>query len=132
MFQHFQSSEEGTRNVVAECVGKLTLVDPQTLLPKLKVRLISLSCLFILMVYCYCIFFIFCLKFIHFFITCLSYLICFSLLLLVFSLSSLLPKFFYSTLLHLSYYNFYFVCLLVIFHMLLHFLLFFPSVFFTH
>ena len=31
-----ESSEEGTRNVVAECVGKLTLQDPDTLLPKLK------------------------------------------------------------------------------------------------
>ena len=38
LFQHFQSPEEGTRNVVAECVGKLTLVDPETLLPKLLVR----------------------------------------------------------------------------------------------
>lgn len=37
LFQHFQSPEEGTRNVVAECVGKLTLVDPETLLPKLLV-----------------------------------------------------------------------------------------------
>ena len=37
LFQHFESSEEGTRNVVAECVGKLSLVDPDTLLPKLRV-----------------------------------------------------------------------------------------------
>ena len=35
LFQHFESPEEGTRNVVAECVGKLTLVDPETLLPEL-------------------------------------------------------------------------------------------------
>ena len=38
LFQHFQSGEEGTRNVVAECVGKLTLADPDILLPKLKVN----------------------------------------------------------------------------------------------
>ena len=37
LYGHFESSEEGTRNVVAECVGKLTLLDPDTLLPKLKV-----------------------------------------------------------------------------------------------
>jgi cullin-associated NEDD8-dissociated protein 1 len=43
LFQHFQSPEEGTRNVVAECVGKLTLVDPETLLPKLKDNLNSES-----------------------------------------------------------------------------------------
>ena len=34
----FQEFREGTRNVVAECVGKLTLLDPDTLLPRLKVR----------------------------------------------------------------------------------------------
>ena len=38
LFTHFESGEEGTRNVVAECVGKLTLVDPHTLLGKLQVR----------------------------------------------------------------------------------------------
>ena len=38
LYGHFESAEEGTRNVVAECVGKLTLLDPDTLLPKLKVR----------------------------------------------------------------------------------------------
>ena len=37
LFLHFQTLEEGTRNVVAECVGKLTLVEPTTLLPLLKV-----------------------------------------------------------------------------------------------
>jgi len=37
LFQHFESQEEGTRNVVAECVGKLTLLEPQTLLPRLQV-----------------------------------------------------------------------------------------------
>ncbi len=39
LFQHFESPEEGTRNVVAECVGKLALVHPQTLLPKLQENL---------------------------------------------------------------------------------------------
>ena len=43
LFQHFESSEEGTRNVVAECVGKLSLVDPDTLLPKLREHLSSPS-----------------------------------------------------------------------------------------
>lgn len=37
LFQHFESPEEGTRNVVAECVGKLTLLEPETLLPRLQV-----------------------------------------------------------------------------------------------
>lgn len=43
LFQHFQSTEEGTRNVVAECVGKLTLVEPSTLLPLLRENLSSES-----------------------------------------------------------------------------------------
>jgi len=43
LFQHFESGEEGTRNVVAECVGKLTLVDPEALLPKLRENLQSPS-----------------------------------------------------------------------------------------
>lgn len=41
LYKHFESPEEGTRNVVAECVGKLTLVDPETLLPKLRENLKS-------------------------------------------------------------------------------------------
>ena len=33
---HCECAEEGTRNVVAECLGKLTLIDPTTLLPRLQ------------------------------------------------------------------------------------------------
>ncbi|XP_048590232.1 cullin-associated NEDD8-dissociated protein 1 [Nematostella vectensis] len=36
LFSHCESTEEGTRNVVAECLGKLTLVDPVNLLPQLQ------------------------------------------------------------------------------------------------
>ncbi|CAH1272693.1 CAND1 [Branchiostoma lanceolatum] len=36
LFKHCECAEEGTRNVVAECLGKLTLMDPVALLPKLK------------------------------------------------------------------------------------------------
>ncbi|XP_022103590.1 cullin-associated NEDD8-dissociated protein 1-like [Acanthaster planci] len=43
LFKHCECSEEGTRNVVAECLGKLTLIDPQTLLPQLKECLSSES-----------------------------------------------------------------------------------------
>ncbi len=43
LFKHFESPEEGTRNVVAECVGKLTLVDPEILLPNLRENLQSTS-----------------------------------------------------------------------------------------
>ena len=38
LYGHFESLDEGTRNVVAECVGKPTLPDPDTMLPRLKVR----------------------------------------------------------------------------------------------
>ena len=37
LFSHCENNEEGTRNVVAECIGKLTLVDPESLLPQLQV-----------------------------------------------------------------------------------------------
>ena len=42
---HCECPEEGTRNVVAECLGKLTLIDPNGLLPKLKSYLNSSSAL---------------------------------------------------------------------------------------
>lgn len=45
LFRHCESAEEGTRNVVSECLGKLTLIDPTHLLPKLKASLESDSSL---------------------------------------------------------------------------------------
>ncbi|KAM6928453.1 cullin-associated NEDD8-dissociated protein 2 [Xenentodon cancila] len=39
LFQHCECQEEGTRNLVAECLGKLTLVNPAQLLPRLKQQL---------------------------------------------------------------------------------------------
>lgn len=39
LMRHCECQEEGTRNVVAECLGRLVLVDPTDLLPKLKQRL---------------------------------------------------------------------------------------------
>ncbi|XP_051483107.1 cullin-associated NEDD8-dissociated protein 1-like isoform X2 [Apus apus] len=41
LFKHCDCTEEGTRNVVAECLGKLTLVNPSELLPRLKKQLSS-------------------------------------------------------------------------------------------
>ncbi|NXI39912.1 CAND1 protein, partial [Galbula dea] len=41
LFKHCECTEEGTRNVVAECLGKLTLVNPSELLPRLKRQLSS-------------------------------------------------------------------------------------------
>uniref|UniRef100_A0A673ZQA8 Cullin-associated and neddylation-dissociated 1 n=1 Tax=Salmo trutta TaxID=8032 RepID=A0A673ZQA8_SALTR len=41
LLKHCECAEEGTRNVVAECLGKLTLIDPETLLPRLKGYLLS-------------------------------------------------------------------------------------------
>jgi len=43
LFSHCENNEEGTRNVVAECIGKLTLVDPASLLPQLQAELSSTS-----------------------------------------------------------------------------------------
>lgn len=45
LFHHCECSEEGTRNLVAECLGKLTLIDPPTLLPNLQSYLGSKSAL---------------------------------------------------------------------------------------
>uniref|UniRef100_A0A672G9E0 Cullin-associated and neddylation-dissociated 2 (putative) n=1 Tax=Salarias fasciatus TaxID=181472 RepID=A0A672G9E0_SALFA len=39
LFQNCECPEEGTRNLVAECLGKLTLVNPAQLLPRLKQQL---------------------------------------------------------------------------------------------
>lgn len=43
LFAHCESSEEGTRNVVAECMGKLALLEPTELLPNLQSQLKSES-----------------------------------------------------------------------------------------
>ncbi|KAJ0069023.1 hypothetical protein NL108_015895, partial [Boleophthalmus pectinirostris] len=45
LFQNALCPEEGTRNLVAECLGKLTLVNPDQLLPRLKKQLIGGSAL---------------------------------------------------------------------------------------
>ncbi|XP_013370967.1 PREDICTED: cullin-associated NEDD8-dissociated protein 2 isoform X1 [Chinchilla lanigera] len=39
LFQRCESTEEGTRGVVAECIGKLVLVNPSFLLPRLQKQL---------------------------------------------------------------------------------------------
>ena len=38
LYRHTECEEEGTRNVVAECLGKLCLIRPDELLPKLQVK----------------------------------------------------------------------------------------------
>lgn len=43
LFKHCECSEEGSRNVVAECLGKLVLVNPEELLPQLQMALRSES-----------------------------------------------------------------------------------------
>lgn len=43
LFKHCECDEEGTRNVVAECLGKLCLIEPEKLLPELKKVLSSPS-----------------------------------------------------------------------------------------
>ena len=45
LYCHMECEEEGTRNVVAECLGKLCLMSPEALLPKLKASLSSPSAL---------------------------------------------------------------------------------------
>uniref|UniRef100_A0A672S5L2 Cullin-associated NEDD8-dissociated protein 1-like n=1 Tax=Sinocyclocheilus grahami TaxID=75366 RepID=A0A672S5L2_SINGR len=41
LFKYCECAEEGTRNIVAECLGKLTLVSPSELIPRLKNQLSS-------------------------------------------------------------------------------------------
>lgn len=41
LFRHCECAEEGTRSVVAECLGRLTLVNPAQLLPRLREQLAS-------------------------------------------------------------------------------------------
>ncbi|XP_054243612.1 cullin-associated NEDD8-dissociated protein 1-like isoform X3 [Indicator indicator] len=41
LFRHCECAEEGTRSVVAECLGRLTLVNPALLLPRLQEQLAS-------------------------------------------------------------------------------------------
>jgi len=43
LFAHAECPEEGTRNVVAECLGRLTLANPEKFLPRLKSALESKS-----------------------------------------------------------------------------------------
>ncbi|XP_070701638.1 cullin-associated NEDD8-dissociated protein 2 [Pempheris klunzingeri] len=43
LVQHCEGEEEGTRNLVAECLGKLTLVSPAQLLPRLRQQLDAAS-----------------------------------------------------------------------------------------
>ncbi|KAL7299729.1 hypothetical protein TKK_0007479 [Trichogramma kaykai] len=45
LVKHCECVEEGTRNVVAECLGKLTLIDPVKLLPDLRQLLLAKSAL---------------------------------------------------------------------------------------
>jgi len=48
LYRHTECEEEGTRNVVAECLGKLCLIWPEELLPKLQVITLTVVLPFLL------------------------------------------------------------------------------------
>ena len=36
LFEHADHTEEGTRNIVSECLGKMALIQPETVVAQLK------------------------------------------------------------------------------------------------